>query len=166
MSTDRYEALTTIHRLAIEHGLGVATAESLTAGMVASALADTSGSSAYLRGGIVAYTIDAKVALLGVDREMAASCNCVSSTVAVQMALGAQQVFNGAELVVAVTGYAEPWPEGGVDKAYAEYAILCRGSLSTGQINLDGLDRWAARYAVATHTLCELASLMEAAYAG
>jgi len=166
MIPNRQAALATIHQLALEHGLGVATAESLTAGMIASALADTSGSSAYLRGGIVAYTIDAKVALLGVDRERAKSCNCVSSNVAVQMALGAQQTFNGAELVIAVTGYAEPWPEGGVDKAYAEYAILCRGSLSTGQIDLDGLGRWAARYAVATRTLCELAGLMEAAYAG
>ncbi len=166
MSTDRHEALATIHRLAIEHGLGVATAESLTAGMIASALANTSGSSAYLRGGIAAYTIDAKVALLAVDREMAASCNCVSSTVAVQMAFGAQQAFNGADLVIAVTGYAEPWPEGGVTKAYAEYAILCRGALSTGQVDLDGLTRGAARQTMTTHTLCKLACWLEAAYAG
>jgi nicotinamide-nucleotide amidase len=157
-------ALGIIHRLAIEHGLKLATAESLTAGLIASTIAETAGCSAYHQGGIVAYNIDAKVGLLGVDRDLAEACNCVSETVAMQMALGAKQRFD-ADLVVAVTGYAQAWPEGGIDEPFAHFTVLCGTASSQGVIQLAELGRHEARFQVVNRTLCELAAMMEAAYA-
>jgi len=165
MINDREAALDTIHRLAIEHELKTATAESLTSGLISGALAERSGSSAYHQGGIVAYNIDTKVGLLAVDREMAASCNCVSADVAMHMALGAQAAFE-ADLIIAVTGYAEPWPEAGADRPFALYTILCGGASASGEIDLGGLDRNAAREKVVTDTLCGLATVLVAAFEG
>ena len=49
-------------------GHSVATAESLTGGLLAAALTDIPGASAAFRGGIVAYATELKAVLLGVDR--------------------------------------------------------------------------------------------------
>ena len=122
--TSRAAALDIIHRIAIKHGLTTVTAESLTCGLVAAALVMKSGCSAYHQGGIAAYNIDMKVDILGVDRALAEECNCVSNAVAQQMADGASRI-SGADCVIATTGYAEPWPEGGIDKPYAHYVVLC-----------------------------------------
>jgi len=111
----------------------------------------------------VAYNLEAKVHMLNVDREMAESCNCVSSAVAMQMAMGARHAFGHADLVIAVTGYAEAW--GDIEQPFAHYAILCGESCSQGTIHLDGLDRNEARDQVVTRTLCELAAMAEAVYA-
>jgi len=164
-SQDQTMALDILHRVAKANGLKVATAESLTAGLISATIAEKSGCSAYHQGGIVAYNIDAKVNLLGVDRELAQACNCVSAAVATQMALGARQAF-GANLVIAVTGYAEPWPDGGVEEPYAHYAILCGSAGSTGVIQLADMGRQEAREEVTTRTLCELAAMAESCYAG
>ena len=164
MNDDRRDALTSIHEIALKHGLKTATAESLTCGLISAALADTSGCSAYHQGGIAAYNLDAKVNLLGVDRELAASCNCVSSAIASQMAMGAQRVF-GADVVIAVTGYAEPWLAGGVATPYAHIAVLVgKVALETSQ-QFDGLTRTEAREALVTHCLCITAGMMEVTYA-
>ncbi|MGB7508249.1 MAG: CinA family protein, partial [Mycobacterium sp.] len=48
----------------------VATAESLTAGLLAATLAGVPGASVALRGGLVTYTVDAKVELAGVAPEL------------------------------------------------------------------------------------------------
>jgi len=71
-----------------EGGFTVAVAESLTAGKIQDALASVSGSSAYFLGGITAYQLDTKVKFLGVDRDLAVECGCVSEAVASQMATG------------------------------------------------------------------------------
>jgi len=161
---DRRGALDTIHRIAIARGFRVATAESLTAGMIVAALADTPGSSKYLQGGIVAYNIDQKVELLGVNREQAAACNCVSDEIALQMCLGAQNRMN-AECVIAVTGYAEPWPEAGVTRAHAYFNVVVGPFSVGGRIELDLLDRNEARDMVTTRTLCTLAEMLEEQFA-
>jgi len=161
---DRRAALEIIHRVALDQGLRLATAESLTAGLIAATIADQPGCSAYHLGGIVAYNIDAKVNLLGVNREIAEECNCVSEHVALQMALGAHLAFNQPDLVIAVTGYAEPWPQGGIRDPFAHYALICGTASAKGVIELRGLGRQEARERVVTRTLCELAMLVEATY--
>jgi len=88
-------------------GLTVATAESCTGGLVAHLMTEVPGSSAYLRGGIVAYADDVKRSALGVPREVIAAHGAVSAQVALAMAEGVRRAL-GTDLAVAVTGVAGP----------------------------------------------------------
>jgi nicotinamide-nucleotide amidase len=88
-------------------GWTVATAESCTGGMLAGRLTDLAGSSAYLLGGIVAYSNAAKTALADVPAELIDSVGAVSSEVAVALADGARARF-GSTFGVGITGIAGP----------------------------------------------------------
>jgi nicotinamide-nucleotide amidase len=88
-------------------GRTIATAESCTAGMLAARLADRAGSSAYLVGGVVSYSNEAKVEMLGVDATLIATHGAVSEPVAIAMARGALQRFE-ADTAVGITGIAGP----------------------------------------------------------
>lgn len=91
----------------IEKKLTVATAESLTGGGVAAALTSLSGSSAYFLGGVMAYSNQLKVELLGVPLEVLAEHGAVSEECARAMAEGARRKL-GASVAVATTGIAGP----------------------------------------------------------
>lgn len=93
--------------LLAERRLWIALAESCTAGLVAARLTEVSGSSAYVRGGVVAYDNAVKTALLGVDPAAIAAHGAVSEPVARAMADGARARLD-AEVGVAVTGIAGP----------------------------------------------------------
>jgi len=88
-------------------GRTIATAESCTAGLLAARLADRPGSSAYLAGGVVSYSNEAKADLLGVDPALIATHGAVSEPVAEAMAAGALRRF-GADVAVGITGIAGP----------------------------------------------------------
>ncbi|CAJ1582741.1 competence/damage-inducible protein A [[Mycobacterium] wendilense] len=94
-------------------GRRVATAESCTAGLVAARLTDRPGSSAYVTGGAVVYSNEAKSAVLGVDPALIAEHGAVSEPVAEAMAAGALRRFD-ADTAVAITGIAGPG--GGTDE--------------------------------------------------
>jgi PncC family amidohydrolase len=96
-----------LQEICLRLGLTVATAESCTGGLVASAITDVSGSSGYFRGGVVVYSNDAKIGLLGVPVELLEAHGAVSAQVARAMALGARERLS-ADLAVAVTGVAGP----------------------------------------------------------
>jgi nicotinamide-nucleotide amidase len=93
-------------------GRRLATAESCTAGLVAVRLTDRPGSSAYVNGGVVAYSNDAKANLLGVDPKLIEQHGAVSEPVAEAMADGALRRFE-ADTAIATTGIAGPG--GGTD---------------------------------------------------
>src|SRR4051812_46422988 len=61
----------------LERGLTVATAESLTGGLVCAALTSVPGSSETVRGGVVSYASDLKADLLGVDPDRLAQVGAV-----------------------------------------------------------------------------------------
>lgn len=88
-------------------GRTIATAESCTAGLVAARLTDRPGSSAYVAGGVVSYSNDAKSEVLGVDPQLLAEHGAVSEPVAEAMADGALARFS-ADTAVAITGIAGP----------------------------------------------------------
>ena len=96
-----------LQELCLSRGLTVATAESCTGGLVASAITDVSGSSLYYRGGIVAYANEAKLTLLDVPRELLEAHGAVSAQVARAMAVGARARLS-VDLAVSVTGVAGP----------------------------------------------------------
>ena len=94
-------------RLLIDSGTTVAAAESLTGGLLTAALTSVPGSSAVVRGGVVAYATVVKAGLLGVDAELLDRVGPVDPVVAEQMAVGAARAL-GAQVGVATTGEAGP----------------------------------------------------------
>ncbi|WP_285034550.1 competence/damage-inducible protein A [Mycolicibacterium sp. lyk4-40-TYG-92] len=120
-------------------GRTIATAESCTAGLLAARLADRPGSSAYLAGGVVSYSNEAKADLLGVDPALIAAHGAVSEPVAEAMAAGALQRF-GADVAVGITGIAGPG--GGSDEKPVGTVCfsvgLAGGATHTRTIHLPG----------------------------
>lgn len=88
-------------------GWTVATAESLTAGLVAATIADVPGASAVLRGGLVVYATDLKHALADVPHEVLARHGAVSAETARALAAGAAARC-GASVGIGLTGVAGP----------------------------------------------------------
>lgn len=106
-STDGSTVDEIVARLLRERSLTIATAESCTGGLLAARLTDRPGSSDYVRGGLVVYSNDAKVALAGVDARSIAEHGAVSEAVAEELAAGARERLS-ADVSVGVTGVAGP----------------------------------------------------------
>jgi nicotinamide-nucleotide amidase len=96
-----------VAELLIEKGKTVAVAESCTGGMLAGALTDPPGSSAYLLEGIVAYSNASKVRDLGIPTEIIDQHGAVSEEVAARMAQGVRE-RSGSDLGISTTGIAGP----------------------------------------------------------
>jgi nicotinamide-nucleotide amidase len=94
-----------VARLLIGHRLGLA--ESCSAGLLAARITNIPGASSYFAGGVVPYSNQAKVDLLGVDPVLIETHGAVSPEVAEAMAIGALERF-GADVAVAITGIAGP----------------------------------------------------------
>jgi nicotinamide-nucleotide amidase len=88
-------------------GRWTALAESCTGGLMAARLTERPGSSAYVAGGVVSYSNEAKQELLGVDPGLIERHGAVSLEVASAMADGALERFS-ADTAVAITGVAGP----------------------------------------------------------
>ena len=115
----------------------VATAESLTAGLIASTIASVPGASAVLRGGIIAYASDLKVSLLDVPSAIIARGGAVQPSVAEAMAAGALE-RTGADYALACTGVAGPDPQDDHPVGEVHVAIASRGSVRTHSLTLAG----------------------------
>lgn len=89
------------------HGILVATAESCTGGMIVSLMTDLPGSSSMVDRGFVTYSNEAKMEMLGVQRETLETHGAVSEQTALEMAAGALE-RSRAGLALSVTGIAGP----------------------------------------------------------
>lgn len=96
-----------VGNLLLERRLTLAVAESCTGGLVASRITDVAGSSAYLLGGVVSYSYEAKAALLGVSWDTLNVHGAVSKETVLEMARGARKLFK-ADITVSVSGIAGP----------------------------------------------------------
>ncbi|WP_088285161.1 CinA family protein [Kineosporia sp. A_224] len=112
-------------------GLTLATAESLTGGLLAARVVDVPGASAVLRGGVVAYATDLKHLLLGVDADLLAARGAVDPDVAAAMALGVRERL-GADVGVATTGVAGPDPQDGHAAGTVFVAVSLSPALAAG----------------------------------
>ena len=89
---------------------------------MAARLTERPGSSAYVAGGVVAYSNEAKADLLGVDPALIEKHGAVSPEVAEAMADGALERFE-ADTAVAITGIAGP--DGGTEQKPVGYVCWC-----------------------------------------
>jgi PncC family amidohydrolase len=91
----------------IKRKLTIATAESLTGGLISAALTSVPGSSAYFLAGINAYSNESKINLLGVPGEIIAVKGAVSPECAKAMASGVTRAV-GSHIGLSSTGIAGP----------------------------------------------------------
>lgn len=140
--------------------LMIATAESCTGGMIATALTDIPGSSDVVERGFVTYSNEAKTDLLGVPAHLIVAHGAVSEPVARAMAAGAL-VRSPADLAVAVTGIAGPGggsaekPEGLVHFA----AVRRKGATRHDRVPFGPLGRGEVRRRSVEHALSMLLAL-------
>lgn len=121
----------------------IATAESLTGGLISASLTAVPGSSASVLGGIVSYDANVKINQLGVPADVVQNYGVVSKPCAEAMAEGVRTLL-GADISVAVTGIAGPGgeepgkPVGTVWLACASArnttALCCHFSGNRGQV--------------------------------
>ena len=125
-------------------GRTLAVAESCTGGMLAAAITDQPGSSAYFKGGVVAYSNDIKERLLEVPGEVLAAHGAVSEETARAMAEGARRRL-GADLAVSVTGIAGPEADGTEKPVGLTHVWLATPDGGEGRRFVFGGDRWTNR---------------------
>lgn len=99
-----------IGRLLQDHRLTLAVAESATGGLIAARIVNIAGSSAYFKGGVVAYENTIKQSVLGVSGDTLAKYGAVSEQTATQMAEGVRKLM-ATDVAISDTGIAGP--EGG-----------------------------------------------------
>ncbi len=97
----------TVGVMLVDRGMTVSLAESCTGGQVMKYLSDVPGSSRYLAGGIVSYSNDLKINLLGIPRAIIDQYGAVSEQTARLMAEGIKNI-TGTYLGVGITGIAGP----------------------------------------------------------
>jgi nicotinamide-nucleotide amidase len=127
------------------HGLKIAVAESLTGGLVSSALTAQAGASKVFLGGVVAYQNEVKAGSLGVSQDLLDTDGPISATVATQMSLGvrnslAKQCGVDEQLVVglATTGLAGPESIGGKPVGLVYVSLTTKDLAFVRELNLGG----------------------------
>jgi nicotinamide-nucleotide amidase len=131
------ELATEVIELLTQAGTTVATAESLTGGLVAAALTDIPGSSNAFRGCVVAYATELKAQLLGVDVGMLKRYGPVYAPVAAAMAEGVRNRL-GATVGVSTTGVAGPGPADGHPAGTVHVAVSLAGDTVVRTMALQG----------------------------
>jgi len=110
--------------LLVERGLTLATAESVTGGMVGTRLTEVPGASRAFLGSVVAYDSDVKRGLLGVPPDV----HVVSEEAVSAMAVGVCAHLD-ADVSVAVTGVAGPDPQDGLEPGTVWMATCVDGEV-------------------------------------
>jgi len=112
----------------------VATAESVTSGLLQAAISNAEGAAQIFQGGITAYNIGQKCRHLLVEPLHAMECNCVSERIAIIMSRSASNLFL-SDFGIGITGYAAPVPEKNVHELFCYYSISLKEKvLKSGKI--------------------------------
>lgn len=132
-------------------GLTLATAESLTGGLVAAAVVSVPGASTVFRGGVVAYAADLKHSWLAVPTPLLDERGTVDPGVAAAMAAGVR-AHAGSDIGLATTGVAGPGPAEGHPAGTVHVAVSGPWGVSTASLTLSG-DRDRVRAGACTAVL-------------
>ncbi|MBV9484686.1 MAG: nicotinamide-nucleotide amidohydrolase family protein [Frankiaceae bacterium] len=151
-----------IHQRLLERGETVATAESLTAGLVGAELTRVAGSSATYRGGVIVYATELKAQLAGVPGDLLAARGPVDREVAAAMAVGIRERID-ATWGLSLTGVAGPDPQDGkpVGLVFVGLAVAGR-TPAVAELMLSG-DRAAIRTGAVAAALALLRDTLAAA---
>lgn len=129
--------------LLLRKRLTLAVAESCTGGLLGDRITDVAGSSVYFKEGIVAYSNEAKVRILGVREETLNGFGAVSRETALEMARRVQGI-SGADIGLATTGIAGPTggtPEKPAGLVYIALVWAGRGVEICNEFRFIGQDR-------------------------
>jgi nicotinamide-nucleotide amidase len=142
----------------------IATAESLTAGLLAATIAGVAGASEVLRGGLITYTEHTKVLLAGVAPEILDEVGPVAAPTARALAVGARQRCE-ATWGVGLTGVAGPEPHGGHEVGTVFMGLAGPEDHSVAEVvklQFSGT-RWDIRIAAVRESISRLRALVAAA---
>ncbi len=140
-------------------GLTVGTAESCTAGLLASRIASVPGASDYLVGAFVSYTDRVKVESLDVDPSLLLEHGAVSEQVAQAMATGARSKLR-CDIALAITCVAGPGPQGEIPAGQLYLALASRDGIVSRGARVPG-DRDQVRQFATTYALAMLRGHLE-----
>ena len=140
------------------HGKTLATAESLTGGLICASLTAVSGASEVVRGGIVAYGLQAKVETLGLPGDELRSHGVYSAWTAEAMAYGARIALS-ADYAVSCTGVAGPGDDEGVPAGTVYIAVASPDAVRSQACHFTG-----GRDAVRAATVSEALHLLAATF--
>ncbi|HEY2448999.1 MAG TPA: nicotinamide-nucleotide amidohydrolase family protein [Mycobacterium sp.] len=141
----------------------IATAESLTAGLLAATIAGVAGASEVLRGGLITYTEHTKVLLAGVAPEILDEVGPVAGPTARALAVGARQRCD-ATWGVGLTGVAGPEPHGGHEVGTVFMGLAGPDDHSVTEVvelRFSGT-RWDIRIAAVRESISRLRALVTA----
>jgi nicotinamide-nucleotide amidase len=138
----------------------IATAESLTAGLLAATLAGVPGASEVLRGGLITYTEQTKVLLAGVAPQILEEVGPVAAPTARALAVGARQRCD-ATWGVGLTGVAGPEPHGGHAVGTVFMGLAGPADTEVVELQLSG-SRWDIRLAAVRESISRLRELIGA----
>ena len=128
----------TVIDLLTQRDISIATAESCTGGLLAKRLTDIPGASNVFLGGVVAYSLQSKTVLLGVDQELTNMKGAISREVALSMAEGARKKF-GSDIGIGITGAAGPDGDGsGTEPGIVFVALTASGGSFCRSLKLSG----------------------------
>lgn len=113
-----------LSELLVKHKHTISVAESVTSGHLQAAFSTAENATLFYEGGMTAYNITQKYTQLHVNPVDAMSCNCVSESIAEQMAAHIRKVFS-SDWGIGITGYASKIP-GGPENLFSCYAIVFR----------------------------------------
>lgn len=142
-----------VMKLLKAQNMKIACAESCTGGQLAEVITSHAGASEVFATGVVTYTEEAKMKLLGVKPETLKNYTVYSPQVAAEMAEGLQRL-SGAEVCVSITGIAGP--EGGTEKTPVGTVFIgvkCRNKLSVTEHHFTGGNRDRVRTLSVIHAL-------------
>jgi nicotinamide-nucleotide amidase len=129
-------AAAAVHAL-VERRQTLATAESLTGGLVAATIVEIPGVSAIYRGGLVVYATELKGTLAGVPEELLDERGPVDPDVAGKLAEGARERC-GADWGLATTGVAGPEPQDGKPPGLVYVAVSGPDGTHVRELTLAG----------------------------
>jgi PncC family amidohydrolase len=160
--TEDHELAESVIRLARDSGRFIASAESLTGGLVAAALTAVPGASEVFIGSVVCYTDAVKTQLLGVSPQLIQNQSSVDAEVAAQLADGCRDRFvriasvdSERVLAVSTTGVAGPAAVGN-----HQPGVVFIGCASAGGVAVYGEDFVGDRAAIRAQTVTRVLEIL------